>query len=456
MPIGNGQPLSLVFGRLQLGGIPGPAAAHFPRTYYARVTPMAGNRQAGAPSEMVTIHYGPAQEGGSPLEPPPPGIYEVHIAGFEPIVFPRSELWGCVRIARNDRYTGKRDPANPWSTIPVGTVICPEVHEGQGEQPWYQELWDSVGGAAGRAARSYEGVRNAVVDEVASTAPSCGDGCRAGLGLGLDTALATTGLPPGLASLDSLSEISKGYLVGLLAEQAAGDCGEESACRAAIEEGLGALKEAARAGGSNAACTDEAEARRRGREPLCLPPGVVGVPVEGSGYVPARLMVQVTRRPQPVDVPESDYGRYVLHVSATASNGSLVGQSIPAPVNTYMVDGTYSEEMTETEPLTIDKPLEGELFERVERPLLRLRPGESVMLPVELQASTYWIPEHAEMIERAGGYVHYDDWLKLYFKGRVTFRASIDCYTTLGWKNCGVDGQGWDELQVDLPATYFP
>ena len=75
-------------------------------------------------------------------------------------------------------------------------------------------------------------------------------------------------------------------------------------------------------------------------------------------------------------------------------------------------------------------------------------------MPVELKAIPYWIPGHEEMIEQAGGYVHYDDWFKLYLNGQARIKASVDCYTTLGWANCGVAGKGADELQVSLPSDY--
>ena len=439
---------------------PGMAAVSLPRTYYARAVPMNGNQQVGAPSNTVVVRYGPAQEQENPLVPLPPSIFEVRIEGFKPIVFPNDTLWGCVKITRNDRYTGELDAMapDPWSMLPVGMTICPEVYRGEGEAAWYESLWDFVEGALDWVASAYESIKNAVIDVVAAGLPFCGDTCKAALRMGLNVGLVAVGLPPSLPSFDALTEMGEAYLVSFLAEQVGPDCSEGSLCQKAIEEGIDTMKEAARAGGNNPACVGDEEAHSNGREPLCLPPGVVGAPIEGSEFEPARLMVQLTRAPEPANVPEEDYQRYMLSLYTTVTNDELVGRTVLVPVNTYMQDGAYVYARTDDRPLKVDEPLMGAAL-AVKEPLLipRIKPGKSVTIPIDLYPTPYWIPGHREMIEEEGGYVKYDDWPKLYFSGKADFKVAIECYSTVGWEpvNCGVPKKGSDEKQYGLPSNYY-
>lgn len=459
-PGGSG-PLEMVVSGASRILNPGGLDANTPRTYYARVTPMKGNLQVGAPSNTTIVHYGPAQEQENPLLPLPPPIFEVRIEGFEPVVFPNPTLWGCVEITRNDRYTGKLDAhqPDPWSVVPAGTVVCPEVYRGEGEDPWYEALWDFVSDAVDWVSSAYESVKNTVIDVVASTIPLCGEKCKAALKMGLNVALVAAGLPPSLPSFDALTEMGEAYMVSYLAQQVGAECSEGSLCQEAIKEGIDMMKEAARAGGNNSSCVGEEEAHRYGREPLCLPSGMVGAPIEGSEYVPARLTVEVARVSEPANVSEADYQRYMLNVGATVTNDELVGKTILVPVNTYMQYGAYVHSKTENRPLKIEEPLVGAALAAGEGPIIpRLKPGESVSIPIDFHPTPYWIPEHLEMIQEAGGYVKYDDWPKLYFDGKASFRAAIECYSTVGIEpvNCGVPDKGWDEKQYTLPSTYHP
>ncbi|MHB1417396.1 MAG: hypothetical protein ACYC1C_19285, partial [Chloroflexota bacterium] len=431
---------------------------NFPRQYYARLVPIAGTTQIGPPSNTVLVTYGPQGEQENPLVPPPPPIYQVEIDSFTPVVFPRGDLWGCVELTRNDRYTGELSALNPdpWSVVPVGATICPQIYKGEGEPSWYESLWDFVKGAVDWVAAAYESIKNAVVDFVAAAIPFCGDTCKDMLKMGLNAALVAVGLPPSLPSFDALTEMGEGYLVSFLAEQVGADCSEGSLCQDAIKEGIDQLKEQARAGGNNASCMPVEEAHRYGREPLCLPAGVVGKPIKYSDYEPAQVNVRITRRPDAVEVAESDYTKYILHVSNWTTNDELVGQTVLLPVNTWLYDGEYNYARTDDLPLKIDEPLAGVLFGVGDITVPRLRQGESIVLPLPMTRLEYWIPEHKEMIYDAGGYVRYDDWYRLYFEGDLTVRTSVDCFTTVGWQNCGYAGKGYDELTVTLPADYWP
>ncbi|MGI5837508.1 MAG: LysM peptidoglycan-binding domain-containing protein [Chloroflexota bacterium] len=432
------------------------AAAAASSTYYVRVVPMAGTVQAGPPSEIKIVHRAPAKPQESSLAQLPPVPFKVEIVDYKTVTFPNPTLWGCVEITKNELYTGDVDTYSPsyWSMVKVGTVICPEVYHGEGEESWLESLWDFVTGAIDWVAELYEDIKNTVVDLVASTIPFCGDTCKAALKMGLNMALVAAGLPPSLPSFDQLTEMGEAYVISFVAEQVGAECSEDSLCQKAIKEGIDLLKEAAKAGGNNIACSDE-EARRHGREPLCLPQGVVGMPIEGSMYAPASVQVKVTRLPEPANISDAIYSQYKLSVGVHGTNDTMVGQTLLLPVDTYIQYDAYIHSRTDNRPLKIDSPLQGRLFETQTINMPKIKPGASITIPFELNPADYWIPEHQQMIREAGGYVKYNDWFTLYLRGKATVGASTNCIP-IPPQQCTVPPEAQDSKEYRNPDETHP
>ncbi|MHB1132203.1 MAG: hypothetical protein ACYC4L_07405 [Chloroflexota bacterium] len=468
-PSDEGSPLASVFGdQLQSAIGPGDLAKQlFTFDLYVRVTPMVGNLPAGSPSPTMIVSRGYTPEYKSPLAevpPPPPGIHEVSIESFKPIVFPRGELWGCVTITRNDLYKGGSLGESIkalmgmeaiWSQVPVGTTVCPPVDKGAVQESWYESFFDFVAGAVEWAGKIYDGLKQGLINAVAMTIPFCGESCKMVLEVGLNAGMAALGLPPSLPSFDQLTDLAQGELVTLLAEQAGVDCGAGSACRLAIEAGIDALKKEAGAGGNNTACGT-------GATSMCLPAGVVGRPLEGSEYNPALLMVRVTRRADSAQVSEQDLANYQLSISPTITNPIFAGKTVSVATNTYITEGQYNHAKTYQEPLYVPDPLVAAGFAGVPPGgvMPRLKPGQSIVLPVYFDKAEYWIPGHKEMIAKEGGYVKYDDWFMLYMGGMARFHVEVSCVVpepvSMMPKTvyCGYGETGKAAAEFQLPSDY--
>ncbi len=452
--------ISLVFGdQLKSAGLQLAQLPEASITFYVRVTPMDGNQPAGKPSQPMVVHYGTKPDEKSPFVPPPPTIHDVEIVGFEPVEF-ACLRWGCTEIVRNDYYGlpcgSGGDACLAWRNVPIGKVLCPKGWKGVGEKPWYEQLWDFVSGIADVAGQAYSVYKEGFVTSVAMTTPLCVGACKDMLRVGVDASLASIGVPAELPSLATLSGTDQDYMVGFLAQQVGTDCTEDSACRAAINAGIKQMVQKASEGGTNTACVDAATAHDHGVEPMCLPAGVVGRPATGSEFQPARVLVKITRRADSPVVPDADYEKYRLHVYAGATNGQeLVGKSVTVPVNSMTTHGGLDCAYPDRTELLIEAPLDAAPFAPASVQVPRLKPGESAIVPVQMDIVPYWLPGHQELIEKAGGVVCYDDWSYLYFGGTLTVSAAVDCVTQIGqgWVNC-TNGNKVDSKQYALPASW--
>lgn len=340
----------------------GSAAAKVPAiTYYVRVTPMAGSQPVAQPSNTISVRRGPKSDDGGVQWIDPneklPGIFDIEVLEFNTFNLGSS---GCAKIIRND--------SSGSNNYQVGQVYCPSPFKGIGEKAWYEQFLDALSSGMSLAAKAYELAKDAFTVEVALATPGCyaNPWCMSVLGSGLDMTMASAGLPTSLPSFAELGPEARSFLGYYIHQQVGVECGPGSACGLMIQTVLEEKKQAALAGGSNEACLSKEMANAMGFEPMCLPAGVVGVPVEGSMPKPASIRAKITRKANGPEVGDELYQRYRLDVSAGAINNNYpAGKPISVPVN-YPRDGSTYALMCGMAPdevqLTLNSPLGGTLF----------------------------------------------------------------------------------------------
>jgi LysM repeat protein len=442
------------------------------RIFYVRVIPMSGNQPTGDPSNTTIVHYHPAIEQDNPLLPIPPDIYEVEIIGFDPIIPPYLP-WGCVLIKDIDHdtfvnsiinsYGGFIDEQqlaqfaeNAYQTALAAqqnqTPLCPQPYQGEGDKPWYESMWDFVSGALSWVSETFDDIKNAVVDLAAEALDAlpgieCGDNCKFLLKKGLEAGLMALGIPPDIPNLDQLTDQGMEYLIEVAAAEAGIEC--DSECQEILREGIEDFVAQTQQAMVNRTCMDVEEAHRHGIEPMCLPDGITAVPAPGTDFQPARVEIQITRRSEPVDVAAEELNDYYLDIQFQGFNDTH-GDSILVQTNTGFYEGGYSVEFISA-LLPLSGPLEGMLFHNVRAKIPPLTPSEETTVTFWLQPADYWIPGHKELIAAEGGFVRYNDWWKLYYKGKVNIDAAIQCRSTAGglWTGCG----GTHATSFDLPTS---
>jgi hypothetical protein len=401
-----------------------------PTNYYARITPLQGDQPAGAPSNMVVIHYTPYSD-STIAHYQPQDIYDIEIVDFDGFRRPYL-LWGCVIVKGVDPNASSFQ-SGFWQTylsfyqnhLQSGEPICPLPYQ-EPEKPWYEEVWDFFSGALSWLAQTWSSIKNAVIQNVAGLLNGihpglCPSECQTGLTAALNAGLAALGIPPELPDLTQLTEEGVLYLAEEGARIVGVDCDET--CQDLLRKGIEELVEQNNEAQINAFVnTDEAHAH--GVEPLLLPPdGLDLVPAPGSKWQPAHVSVRITRKPDSGDLDPDLLDYYRMNISVTGYNDTLTGQNIFVPTAWCFTD--YSMYPCGEVPIPVTAALEGPLFKNAVSPIIALQPGESRVIeyPLPFQ-SEYWAPGHNDYRMACPGC---DDWNFLYYNGQAIVKAWTTC-----------------------------
>jgi hypothetical protein len=423
------------------GGLPSiPSPQVPPLTYYVRLIPMAGNQPAGAPSNVVVIHYqslGPAPtvERTDAL----PDIYNLKIIDFSDEQYPDPNLWGCFVVQEDYYYPllgwfGESafydpfdpdcyDPTKPTCRardggevfqkallFPVGAVRCPkQVSQPTGLEALLKGITGMLKDAWDVAVEGMNWTKGQIVDAAIGGIEEvfgveCSGICRDVVEAGLDLAVTYfTGVPPEVPDSEALLDMSIDYAVELAMSEMGADCSELEAlglnCEQVLREGLKAAYEAAALTSSNQACVSAEVAAQYGREPLCLPPDLKRVPLAGSTYRPATAQVRVLRVLDEAHPPhEGENEFYAVRLRVEGINGSVVGNYYFAGQN----DAGAGCVRPRGHPY--EEPLAGTLYETQILPIPYLQSMEQTYIPILFEQYPYEIPGHIQCLQSLGFY----------------------------------------------------
>jgi hypothetical protein len=170
----------------------------------------------GLPSDPVVVWYGTPLKAEFPFKFPEPQ--------FVPVVV-RFVAYDPLRNSQPHHYIVTQKPPGlfPWK---VGErVYLPPKKDDDG---WFDKVTDTVGdvaeyatGAVNWVSDSYDDLKAQVVDAVAGAIPILSDDLKKKLvGMALDAALASMGVPPSLPDFDQLVDQGADYLARKIAEEA--------------------------------------------------------------------------------------------------------------------------------------------------------------------------------------------------------------------------------------------
>ncbi|MGB2963519.1 MAG: hypothetical protein WBB69_05985 [Anaerolineales bacterium] len=441
--------------------------------YYIRFTPMAGNQPSGKPSNTVEIL---AKPGETEIEPVIvdhlPDIYDVEILSFTPLRGMDPKYWGCVHILSLDydtiwAYYRNSFPQSLYSDASVtalvteiynqinyalqnNLILCPSPYNepdssilsewGSMFMEGLGELWDSV-------VSTFNALKAEIVDFTALALKKlgipCDSDCKARLMTGLEIGIAYfTGIPPNLPDFENLKDQGIEYAIELAAAEAGIPCPEE--CQEVLREGLEDVVDLVSKRNNQPGCVDANWAHLLGKNPLCLPPGVVTKAVLKGVSKPASAKIQITRTGQapPGRYKYHDQLAYQVNVSITSENSLLSGNTIPYTYSFLDWDAGYQKSFEVLAPIT---KLQNDVFDSQTIPIPPLNIGDSLTIPLSLQPHSYYIPEHLHslMIELnahnleigdvwgiGGNRGSLFDWLCLYNGGLIKIEAQVMCLST--------------------------
>ena len=395
-----------------------------PFEMHIRVSAVDMQGNPGMPSDTVVIHYQtPADSDALPLASSLPSLYTVEIQRdtYQLPVFLNGATWGCVVVQNNvdDYYAGE--------------VVCPPARD-TGPGSW--DAWSLITGEADLIAQGFsdmagylETLKDDIVSAVAYFIPGCGDDCKSYLKKGLNAGItALTGLPPSLPNFDELASQGILYTVDQVQSSLTGyECGSD--CVNALKSQLASAIHDARQLASQPGCTAvDQVAWFYGKQPgWCLPPEVEVEPYPGGSNQPGTIVVKVTRNSTPA--PSGDLAsQYFLDVSAqgtnTARKGTLGnecvyagdGYQVDRPDEYYLYDHVYSFYKDQEQ---------GDLYSPVRIPMPDLQPGESILIPIQLQPLGYDTTKETYMPDLdCNGFARFE---YLFYKGTSTITAAEYC-----------------------------
>ncbi len=325
-----------------------------PDSFYVRILPIYGPGialPAGQPSNVIRVYY----TGEPPPQPPfklystsPPNLFSVKLVSFTPPDFENPNRWGCVVI------TGYEEPVPPLfkTVFPLGQV-CPKSYKGAGDDritsvgEFFEWAFDSITDALDWVSKKYDQLKKLAVDialnytpfglqcDLAAKAAGAGDGfCRTAAEIGVNAGMAALGLPPTIPNYNELIDKGVDAAVELAAETITEQAGFPciGPCRDALRNGFASAADNLKKSAYTPGCTGAEEAHKHGREPLCLPPGVIAKPAPGAVYTPPVAVVAVTRLAGERD-PESLFDQGCdVSVGITFSN-HFPGGTVWGPFN---------------------------------------------------------------------------------------------------------------------------
>lgn len=394
---------------------------------YVRVLPMFDDELVGLASNTVVITF---QDASGTLEPVVfSHAFEVEIVDFQPLTAP-SLPYGCVHIESVDATKLSWYDYQYYSKF-VGHTLCPEPYRGEGDPPWYEQMWNALYHAASWPASTYEAAKWYVVNVAADQINSlfdhdvCGDLCRDKMKDTLEYSLVALGVPPELPNAEQIIDNSEEYLALKLAKSVGlEDC---EPCVEEIRAGIEAMADELIPAQLAKACGDVELAHNNGREPLCLPPGVVAWPEPASATQPARMTVRIRGTADAETLAPADLDQYQLDLNVGGYNDRY-GDGIRVPSSMCFSDNSvydcYSEN-SDDDFYALDGPLTGGLFETVTLALPPLHSGQYVDVQVVLTPTDYWIPGHE-------GGLH-NDWNRFYQGATALVSATVSCpHVTFG------------------------
>ncbi|MHB8089273.1 MAG: hypothetical protein ACYDH2_13605, partial [Anaerolineaceae bacterium] len=439
--------------------------------FYVRVTPASNGQPSGAPSNTVVIHYGEMGAASTvewfpTVEPPPQPvqIYDAKIIEFVPPI-PPSLGWGCVYVtavepfAFNASYYKKlMEDHEPY---------CPSVFKGQGEQSWYESLWDFATSTVSWISQKYAEIKSSVISGIAGALDGLGvcSNCEAYIALALDAGLVALGIPPSLPDMSKLTDMGIDYLVEQAAQTIGVPC--DAACMEIIRNGVKDMVDQMDTQ-TVSSYQDTEEAHRHGREPLFVPYGVsVEAALETSWQMPS-LRISVTRKPgsenntsQQLEQIESTL--YVLVDGYNDSTGQTYTEfncwSGGCDLINPSPDCTAIAVPGCPHSVIINTPLEGQLFQPIiftlgSDMMPHLQPGEVKELNLALLPADYWIPGHEDNTT----YTWHDDWGHLYEGGTGFFKLDITaraCLQNISGQppSCSYTFERTDYMEIENPDT---
>jgi hypothetical protein len=410
-------------------------------TYHIRVVPLIKGKMAGKPTNEIIVKT---------VEPPegykfyiPPKAYDIKIKEFQPMLAPDKGVCAHAMIMDTDGVVPNDNGAG-FHTVHKGDRICPKPFMGIGEKAWYEQLWDALKSGLSWVSEAYNKLKSAVVSVAGSLVCAGDETCTMALSAGLDIGLAAMGIPPTIPNFDQLMNGGMDYLAGEIASQVG--C-PDAVCKALIKEGLQTAIDQTK--NTNPSCAGAAEAHAMGIEPLCLPANVKAHWDPAATYRDAKVVLEVSRNY--VDAPE---------LNMTSSIYKIYFRNWA--YNTNPVGGVISNIEPYNKSMTIDKPLEGELFKSSNISIPYLQKGEKIEIPINLVANEYWVPGHKELMEGWSTVIYkdgwpqyqYDDWWMLYYGGEFAMTAIVDgCPYGDNMSSCVISS---DSKNVTLPSTLNP
>ena len=443
----------------------------YPIHFYVRVVPTYGGEITGSPSNTVHVEYGPFGAASTieyiPTVSPPPQpeqIYTAKIIEFTPPI-PPSLGWGCVYIT--DVASGTFNESYFKSLMSNHQPYCPATYQGEGEDSWYESLWNFATGAVNWLSEKYEELKSVAVSQIAGVLDSAGicSNCEAYVSAALSAGMVALGIPPELPDFSKLTDAGIDYLVTEVSQSMGVPC--DSYCMDAIRSGVHKLAEDMKAQ-TVTSYMDETEAHNHGRKPLFIPPGLIVEPAKESSWQMANLHVQVSRKPGTESISAEELAKIesALYINFDGYN-DRTGDSYtvyncwsggcdlinPSPdCQAVAVPGC-----PETRQVTA--PLEGQLFNPYiimlgDDQIPHLQPGQVKDLHLALIPSVFWIPGH----ETETTYNWFDDWGYLFEGG--TGKVALDMTAMTCLKNisgyapsCSYTLERTDFWEVSLPDT---
>lgn len=404
-------------------------------TYYLRVVPTSNGKVVGRASNEIKVKLNEASDDEITLYAPAK-LFEVKIKDFKPIRGPEPGVCNGALILDTDWVIGNQLIKH------AGDVVCPAPYMGEGEESWYESLWNTIKSGVDWVSAAYNSLKSSLVDAVAGLACGGDDTCRMAISAGLDIGMAAMGVPPSIPNFDELVDGGFDYLASEISTQAG--C-PDTVCKQMIKDNLRNILEENK--NTNPNCKGEEEAHNMGIEPLCLPANVKGHLDPRGTYRGAQVTLEVKRNN--LDGSSMMGAPYKLYFNNLAYNASVVGSKI-TNIEPY------------GESVDITEPLQGKMFESKTIIIPEMQKGEIFNIPIVLTPEEYWVPGHKEAMHGWSTVVYkdgwpqyqYDDWWKLYYSGTLIFGASIDgCENSYGQESCIVST---DSLTVTLPNTLNP
>ena len=472
-----------------------------PFTLYVRVAVLkdGGNKGYSLPngwSNTVALHFNtpplPPQGQEIPLASELPSLYDVKILPetYKPPTFLKLEEWGCVTIDGNYYTTqvfnseydkndpdcndvtkatcldnqGNQKPKDLW--LWQGRRICPAAYEA----PPDADLGDLMSYAFGELVKAYDTLAKYFNEGIGIVAGyiaqeiGC-DACAPYIKAGLSWAVASlTGLPPYLPEFEEMASQGAAYAMADIINSfgVAGIACDESCQTLLKQELFKEIKSAAdkiRNAPPQPACVDAAQAKKYGKQPLCLPAYIKTHPASGGADTPGLVKVRITRRAGTEAVTQQQASQYRLDFSVLGTNTNRKGTNgkicdytdpytYPEPAHCYLDDYCISfgnDELSEN------------LYKKVRTPIPYLeKPGDSIDIPIPLilpgvsGATTHARVESGVNIYDLYAYCEqYADLEYVFFKGKSHMKAVEVCPST-GMPDLVTCG-GQDTYDVDNP-----